>query len=111
VHNLRIFRDATRLLEQWQQPRAKEAFWEATETGRYLIRCGVHPWMYAWVVVTEHRDIGVTDEDGHVIMQEIPPGTYTLSVWHETLGETHQQVVIGQQPLSVVIRLKQRRSS
>lgn len=105
VHNLRIFREAARLLEQWQQPRAKEMFWEAKETGRYLVRCGVHPWMYAWIVVSAQRDIGVTDEDGRVIMREVPRGTYTLSVWHETLGETRREVVIGSDITTVTVRL------
>ncbi len=105
VHNLRIFRDAARFLEQWQQPRAKEVLWEAKEPGRYLMRCGVHPWMYAWVVVAAHRFFGVTNPTGEVIMPDVPPGTYTLRVWHETLGETQRQVTIGQQPTMVTIRL------
>jgi plastocyanin len=117
VHNLRIFRDSTRVLEEWQQPRAKETlFWEAKEPGRYLIRCGVHPWMYAWVVVGAHRFFGVTNPTGKVIMPDVPPGRYTLRVWHETLGEAQRDVTIGQQPTTVTIRLmnqhnNERRSS
>lgn len=105
VHNLRIFRDATRILEEWQQPRADGFLWDAKEPGRYLIRCGVHPWMHAWVIVAPHRYFGVTDTEGRVIMREVPAGPYTFSVWHETLGETHRQVVIGNDITTVTVRL------
>lgn len=111
VHNLRIFREATRLLEQWQQPRANEVFWEAKEPGRYLIRCGVHPWMYAWVVVAEHRDIGVTDAEGHVIMTHIPEGAYTMHVWHETLGERSQPVEVRTGSMRVTIRMNRQEAT
>jgi hypothetical protein len=32
--------------------------------------------------------------DGIFFITDIPPGTYTLNVWHEKLGETEQTVVI-----------------
>lgn len=103
VHNLRIFRDAARFLEQWQQPRAKEVIWQAKEPGRYLMRCGVHTWMYAWVVVAAHRDIGVTDAEGQVIMTHVPEGTYTMRIWHETLGEVRREVTMGAQPTRITV--------
>ena len=67
--------------------------------------------MDAWMVVTEARYVGVTNAQGAVIMQEVPSGTYTLSVWHEQLGETRQSVVIGQQPTTVTVHLLNQRRS
>jgi hypothetical protein len=32
--------------------------------------------------------------DGNYSITDIPPGTYTLKIWHEKLGETEQTVVI-----------------
>lgn len=106
VHNLRIFRDATRILEEWQQPRADGFLWDAKEPGRYLIRCGVHPWMHAWVIVAPHRYFGVTDAEGRVIITAVPEGTYTLRVWHETLGESHHTITIGATPTALTVRMK-----
>lgn len=37
----------------------------------------------AWVVVAEHPYYALTDERGGFRLDDIPPGTYTLSVWHE----------------------------
>lgn len=36
-----------------------------------------------WVVVAPHPYYVVSDERGHFVLDEIPPGTYTLVVWHE----------------------------
>jgi hypothetical protein len=36
----------------------------------------------AWVVVAPHPYFAVTDEHGRFTLEEVPPGTYTLVVWH-----------------------------
>jgi hypothetical protein len=36
----------------------------------------------------------LSDKDGNFSITDIPPGTYTLKIWHEKLGETEQTVVI-----------------
>jgi len=36
----------------------------------------------AWVVVAPHPYYVLTDERGHFTLDEVPPGTYTLVVWH-----------------------------
>ncbi len=41
-----------------------------------------HPWMSAFIVVTEHPYYAITDGDGNFILENIPPGNYKLRVWH-----------------------------
>lgn len=36
-----------------------------------------------WIVVAAHPYYVVSDERGRFVLDEIPPGTYTLVVWHE----------------------------
>jgi hypothetical protein len=36
-----------------------------------------------WIVVAPHPYYAVTDEHGRFVLDEIPPGTYTMVVWHE----------------------------
>lgn len=36
-----------------------------------------------WVVVAAHPYYVVSDERGRFVLDEVPPGTYTLVVWHE----------------------------
>jgi plastocyanin len=56
------------------------------------VKCDVHVWMNAWIVVAPHPFYAVTDENGAFSLADVPPGTYTLTAWHETLGTREQQV-------------------
>jgi plastocyanin len=58
------------------------------------IKCDLHPWMSAWIVVTDHPYHAVTDETGAFTISHIPPGDYTVEVWHETLGTSRRTVTI-----------------
>lgn len=58
-------------------------------------KCDVHPWMRAYVGVLDHPFFAVTGADGSFQLTGLPPGTYTIEAWHETLGMQTQTVTIG----------------
>jgi plastocyanin len=58
-------------------------------------KCDVHAWMTAFVGVLDHPYFGTTAPDGKVVLGNLPPGTYTIEAWHETLGTRTQQVTIA----------------
>ncbi|OFW01089.1 MAG: hypothetical protein A3I61_13945 [Acidobacteria bacterium RIFCSPLOWO2_02_FULL_68_18] len=58
-------------------------------------KCDVHPWMHAWVGVLDHPFFAVSGADGSFQLTGLPPGTYTIEAWHETLGTQTQTVTIG----------------
>jgi len=58
-------------------------------------KCDVHGWMSAWVGVLDHPYFGATAADGKVVLGNLPPGTYTIEAWHESLGTRTQHVTIG----------------
>jgi hypothetical protein len=37
----------------------------------------------------------VTGDDGTFSLKGLPPGTYTIEVWHEKYGRQEQQVTVG----------------
>lgn len=58
------------------------------------ITCDAHPWMSSWLIVAEHPYYVKTGEDGTFSLTGVPPGTYTLEFWHESLGKQTKQVTV-----------------
>jgi plastocyanin len=42
-----------------------------------------HPWMNAFLYVATHPYVTLTDDNGEFEIKNVPPGTYTLKMWHE----------------------------
>lgn len=59
------------------------------------VECDLHSWMRGWVVVAEHPFYAVTNDQGEFILENVPPGKYTLQVWQESLGTVTQDVTVG----------------
>jgi plastocyanin len=58
------------------------------------IKCDVHGWMHGWLVATETPYVSVTDNSGNFKLTDVPPGSYTVEVWHEKLGKSTQKVTV-----------------
>jgi len=69
------------------------------------VQCDVHRWMRAVWVAEDHPYYAVTDAHGSFVLDDVPPGTYRLEVWHETLG-TRAQPVTVQPHQRVVVTLE-----
>lgn len=59
---------------------------------RIRVSCDIHRWMEAWIVVTDHPYYAVSGVAGEFELTDVPPGQYTLRVWHESLGQFEQPV-------------------
>jgi plastocyanin len=56
--------------------------------GLIAMQCDVgHDWMSAFVYVSSHPYVAVTDEKGQFRIAGLPPGEYRLAAWHEWIGE------------------------
>ena len=53
--------------------------------GIVRVFCEIHSHMSAFILVFAHRFFAVTDDEGNYRIEGVPPGTYTLQVWNETL--------------------------
>ena len=58
------------------------------------VKCDVHGWMHGWLVATESPYVAVTDNSGNFKLTDVPPGSYTVEVWHEKLGKNTQKVTV-----------------
>lgn len=67
------------------------------------VECDIHNWMTAWIVVADNPFFAVSQKNGEFEIPDVPSGTYTLSVWHETLGNIDQKVKVGKGVTEVVI--------
>ena len=58
------------------------------------VRCNNHPWMNAFINVSETPFFAVTDADGKFSLKGLPAGEYTLAAVHEKLGEQTMKVTV-----------------
>lgn len=58
------------------------------------VRCDAHEWMHGWLQIVEHPYYAVTDASGAFSLAEVPPGKYTVEVWHEKLGKATKEITV-----------------
>lgn len=58
------------------------------------VKCNIHSWMRAYIGVVAHPYFAVSGPDGSFQIGNLPPGEYTLEVWHETLGAEDRTITI-----------------
>jgi plastocyanin len=56
-----------------------------TRPGIVRVFCDIHSHMSAYILVFAHRYFAVTDTEGRYRLDGVPPGTYTVAVWHEAV--------------------------
>jgi plastocyanin len=59
------------------------------------VKCNVLPWMKAYMAVLSTPYFQVTGKGGSFEISNVPPGTYTVTAWHELYGISEQSVTIG----------------
>ncbi len=94
-HNVHTMAFDNRSFNRTQPPALEklEATFDVAE--KVAVKCDLHGWMNGWIVVTGHPYHAVTDGDGGFVLSNVPPGTYTLEVWHEALGATTREVTVA----------------
>jgi len=54
------------------------------KAGLMKLQCDAgHTWMNGWIYVFDHPYFAVTDEAGAFTIKDVPPGDYTVELWHE----------------------------
>jgi len=63
-------------------------------TGIVRFGCDIHPWMRAFVIVTDHPFFAVSGDDGAFRIGRVPAGKYKLEAWHARYGLKTQEITV-----------------
>jgi len=88
LHNIHMFGAANYNIPFPDKNSVLKTFRKA---GLVRLQCDAgHGWMSAYVHVVNHPYYAVTDADGNFKLTDIPPGEYTLRMWHENWVVTNE---------------------
>jgi len=65
-----------------------------TRSGLVRVYCNIHPRMTGFVVVRDNAWYSQPGADGSFTLAGVPPGTYTLKVWHERAPEYSRTIAV-----------------
>lgn len=69
-----------------------EKSWKSAEV--IPVQCNIHPWMHGWFVVVK-GPYATTDANGAYTINNVPPGSYTVTAWQEELGTQTAKVTVA----------------
>ena len=95
LHNVHSFSEKNAPFNRAQPKYLKKITTTFSKAETIPIKCDVHGWMSAWLFVAENPYYEVTTEDGSFKLTDVPPGDYTLEVWHEKLGKQTKKIKVG----------------
>jgi plastocyanin len=69
-----------------------EKSWKAAEF--IDVKCNIHPWMHGYFAVVK-GPYATTDSNGSYTINDVPPGSYTVTAWQEQSGTQTQKVTVA----------------
>jgi len=94
LHNVHSFSKKNTPFNKAQPKFRKKIIHTFTNAEIVSIKCDVHGWMSGWLVVSGHPYYDVTSEGGAFELTDVPPGKYTVEIWHERLGKQTKSVSV-----------------
>ncbi len=79
-------------LGSWPQGQVRSYTFK--KSGPVVLLCNVHPEMEGWVFVSPSPYYAKTGENGSFTLEGVPPGVYTVKIWHEKLSGDSQNVTV-----------------
>ena len=74
-----------------QRTRVKQT--QLSASGTIALTCDAgHPWMSGYVFVIPHPYYAITDKTGRYHLSNVPPGKYTLTMWHEGVAVVNKEI-------------------
>jgi hypothetical protein len=82
-HHLHAWKDGNSLFEADLTPDGPPLRRPLVIPGLYKINCDQHLWERAWIYVSPHDSVAVTNAQGEFTIKRVPPGRYRIHAWHE----------------------------
>jgi plastocyanin len=104
LHNVHAYAGGETVFNEAQVRGGPELVKEAGAEPSSVItlKCDVHPWMEAFLYVTDHFFARVSDAAGRYKIERVPAGPYQLEAWHPVLGKQIVPVLVRAGKTSVV---------
>ena len=95
LHNIQATQNMVALFNQAQPFKGLEFENKIEKPGPVSIKCNAHEWMEAYLWVSDHPYVAITDEGGNYELTGVPAGDYELLVWHPYLGEQTDKIFVS----------------
>ena len=94
LHNVHAYQGKSSLFNLAQPSKGQLTERQIKNAGVVRLKCDVHAWMSAYVVVVDSPYVTLSDENGGYSIGDVPPGEYSLTLWHEVLGRSTKTVTV-----------------
>ena len=94
LHNTHILQNQQTFLNVALPPGGRTIRKRLSQPGRLAVRCDAHDFMRASIHIFSHPYYTRTNDTGHFGLTGVPPGTYTLQFWHQTLGMKELSITV-----------------
>ncbi len=98
IHTYELIGRARRTVMNTSQPEKGNIVTKKVKMRRGIamkVECDAHDFMHAFVFVARNPYAVVVDENGAFEIGDVPPGDYTIKVWHGALGEKEGTVSVS----------------
>jgi plastocyanin len=102
LHNTHLYHDNMTIFNANLPRQGMEFERTVFRPGVITLTCDAHPWMKGYLYMSEHPYVAVTDAQGDFSIADLPPGAYTLKIWHEALGEQTKKITVAPSGSSMV---------
>ena len=107
LHNIRSRATVNRPFNR-TQPKGRTIPMVFQKAELIRVDCDLHPWMRAWVVVAEHPFYTITNDQGEFLLDNVPPGRYTIQLWQEALGTVTKDVSVADGVTTVTVEMSRK---
>lgn len=94
LHNIHAYSGDDTVFNLAQPFQGQASAQSVAEEGVVRVTCDVHSWMEAWLLVIDSPYFAVSDAQGNFSITDVPPGEYSVRMWHELLGSAEKSVTV-----------------